>query len=719
MTGAGTLKTHYSGQTPRRGRQSTAGQNNILYKVIMIFNLIMTILSTLLRQPPREMAQPAFGGWRWFLYAVCISEFFLVAVVCLFISCIVEFFSWSEEMPTSSKCSRMIQTIFVNFILLLAGVAYLVGDNIRMLAQDFDTELFGDSKLQARDFRSYAVAFSLCLMVISRLEPYIASTIADYRKPQSIMTLTVKFENPSDTVNLKFWQKGVAYTLSIPSGYYKMWKLGTTLKLSFKDIRKKQNLDSEAESNTFNASPATSSMSLRDSTAWEQKPPASPTWTVILQDELEQTYIEILYFGNIPGPVFVEESTILTVRVIKSKIPNQLILKGHSPKITVADNLCTWSMEFQAALEKRKSQVKGNSESQACEPQGSLPREGESQGNSQTDESPGNSKSTKPTYPPPSHSGTSIMKYSKISSAGLLWAYASLVDYALIADAFYTTILDEIKQNYAECFNSSLNAATYTYSEFDLKTKISLSILLLISISWAVVILWVAACFCCCHNYQKLFHLEDFEAILKMMYAKVTVFVRRVKLKFEVDVSPYMQKILDREKRMDFFCCFVKEHMMLLIIASSVCLGIFCCIPPIITLYLFLHGVVLILVGLTIFKMVGSFPFLKCGDLLQFYVIPCCFGSNCCSQDCKFQAVHFSVHALMIFLILIYLPVYLIGDNSWPWECYTDKWHILRFLFLLSAFLISLPFTGLSLMGKVYNWLDGQVNKKDLYKVGI
>jgi hypothetical protein len=818
MTGAGTLKTHYSGQTPRRGRQSTAGQNNILYKVIMIFNLIMTMLSTLVGFIPRETAPPAFGFWRYLFYFGCIFEYILVAVFCLVVSCIVECLTWSKEMSKLSKAAGMTQTIVVNVTLLLAGVAYLVGDNIRMLTQDFDAELLLLDSLKARDFRSYVVAFSLYLMVISRLELYIANAIADYMKPQSVMTLIAKFEKYSNID--EFWLQEAVYTLSIPSGYYKMWKLGTTLNLSFQNIcRQEQNL--QAESNILGVSQSTSTTLAVDSTAWEQNPLSSPgpTWTVILQDEGGGAIIKILYFGS--PPKFVQESTILAVNIIdKSKNPEQIILIGHSPKITVADNLCTWQMEFQTALEKHESQnecsspqevesrgsllpegepqgsllqksepqvsspqkvesggsllpegeTQGSSpqevESRGSllpegEPQGSLlqksepqvsspqkvesggsllpegetqgsspqegklqdlssdssPQEGESQRNSQTIESLGNSESTKvtnffpeiPVPPMHAHSGTSIMKYSKISSYGLLWAYVSLFDYALIADAFYTTILDELKQNYKECFDMSSNA-TVTRSEFDLRRNISLAILVLMISSWAIVILWIALRVCCCHKYQRLAHLEDFLAIVKTVLSNVSVFVRRVNSK----ITPEMQKIVNKNERpADHFM----EHKKKLLI--GIIFGIFV-LGPAIHLYMIFHGAFWFLVGGTITYIAHRFFQRFCDHLVKYiYSMTPTNRQKCCNQDCKLQAATVCTEFIFIVLILFYLPVYLVADNSWPWECLTDQWTIIRIILLFIAFMMSLPFTGLALIGKAYSWLDGQVKKKDLYKVGI
>jgi hypothetical protein len=76
-----------------------------------------------------------------------------------------------------------------------------------------------------------------------------------------------------------------------------------------------------------------------------------------------------------------------------------------------------------------------------------------------------------------------------------------------------------------------------------------------------------------------------------------------------------------------------------------------------------------------------------------------------------------SIAVLWGFLTLIYLPLYLIQDNSWPWVCYLgrEKWSYVRYPLIVLAGTISFtPFLCQKFLERV-RWLD---QKCELYLTG-
>jgi hypothetical protein len=677
------------------------------------------------------------------LYIVCIVEFFGFALLYVAVATILNCFESSKKGSGLFKCGA---AFIVDGFLLIAGVLYLVGDNIRLVTDDFDAPVGG---LKARDFRSYLVAFSLCFMVISRIEGYVTKYIAEYRKPNSVLTLTANFDRVFD-LN-KFWVYTGKYTLTIPAGHYKRWKEGTTLTLKLHDLKTDASIQKSEAVNVptytspvkFNGSQlcdhqgmpteeATISESAvavtsrenrsyslesdRNSSTSKQSPvaPASPTPRVILKaegNELE-VIVELQYSGETKTTLSLvphADTTVLLIKVRsnecigirKAKVysadfdcteevyPPWTTIQGKSPTINfkVTNDACTWLMDFQR-VEKDEEDSQRISGEEA--------------------------------------NASAVKKYSKVSLVQLFRAYVSILDYALIADAFYTTILDEIKQKDTECPTT------------DVRMGLSLAILGIMSVIWIIVVLGVLpTCFCCGHSYRRLVSFrEPYEYMVKMCKTALTIsrdgllYATKDRYKFIKDNrKPIAAGLLI----MCFWLLMFETPIFFLILGLAIIIAVNVVVVYItlITPVLLLMAVVLLVIAIIAALLLLITVLLSAAVFLYIILTPvllivCCYlickyccrcsqkirckncSVTCCCCEGSFAIVNF----VLILMLSMYLPAYLIADNSWPWECYNpDKWSSIRIGILISSLVFSLPFFALSLIDKVKGSLDSIATK--------
>ena len=440
------LDPHGPTHSTRRGRQalSAAGDSNFLYKLIMSFNLVMTFVTACANehivenpstastgspaQTGDQKIQNTDDGIRMAAYA-----FFIIVYILSAVAVIVLNFVMSDESDKEKKNFRFIADSF----LFLAGILYLSGDNILLLHRRFETKIWGT---EARDVRSYLVAISLALMIISRIIPYIMNLMEDYGKPSS------------ETLEVSYNCKNKTWEIWVPGGYHPKWK--TDQNWLFKE-----KIDIPSAPQKY----------LSDIDLRELKQIIHVFATKELVSESQEDIIEAkVRLIEVHGE-FIPRTEIDINIIVKKKIEKKyesqiLSLKGTSPVTNVSHS---WKSTFHI------TQFTADNEDQLLQP------------------------SENPVQARVPH------KTAMIFSFGV---YVNLIDYTLIADALYTTVLDEIThqdRNITEGYDCPEGHKT-----------VALVIWCLLTLAWFTAVIFVPTKLFLSRRYECIGSWKDFKGRL-------------------------------------------------------------------------------------------------------------------------------------------------------------------------------------------------------------
>ena len=445
-----------------------------LAKVIIGFNLFMTGLLTFLRldqESDEALSDDIIAVLRPLFYIGPLILFFIVAVIIT----IRVSFSNRRNVP------ELIKSLFISTCLTIAGVLYLSGDNIRILYKEFDTYvMIGDEMIQAKDLRSHLVAVSLGFMIISQIGPIVSKLVSDYRRRPSTLTLVVYFEEVPDRTNNAFWETYKRIVLFLPPGYHPVWKKGKPLIYEHQDTVQKFN---KREKSLLLQTEMCQS---GESYIYEHgKIDLKIRFFQNTNDFIEVTEIEVRKNTSprnrqeqVPG----EYGSIDSISSLTStrdqhadsnsqNFEENLEIKGKFPSFKISNKFRTWSAEFQI------SQDDVDDQDTHCEDD-----------SNNTEQIPFEMKQ---------------IPESKTASLSLLGACFALLDYALIADALYTTLLDEITQQ-----NKTVSEGYHCPTSH---VGVAISMYGLITTIWILVIVVVLPMgFCCCNKrYERLGKWEE------------------------------------------------------------------------------------------------------------------------------------------------------------------------------------------------------------------
>ena len=610
-------------QSRRQQVLKTDNDNDtILYKIILSFNGIMTVATTCLRyfkvSFTHEEGISNYSNLRIIFYSVLLLGYFIFGFMALVYRLCpngsVKVLSKHCWLELSKHCGNLtakdvISKGLVDVSLIIAGVLYLAGDNIRMIYRDFETEVpIGAAEVPAREVRSYLVAMSLVFMIVSRIAPLIGEQIYNYRKIPQHCQLTIEHE---ENVSLSDFWKTSKQTLYVPAGLHDDWKT----KMSFK-------LTPEGEPNPLRVESNNQILFTGKCVMCDEIDGISESRT---EDHIKIS-VKIFFFWNNLLPEFRVTVNEIIVENKPECNPQKVLIRGErSTHVNKkgTNNYNKYSAEFVVKTEDSSRDI---SSSPAVE--------------------------TVPEIP----------KIQESALTKLFGAYYKAIDYAVIIDAIYTTILDELTQGSKGNPSSDNCPQGQIYLTF--------AILLLVTIMWWVAIGCLLPCgFCCCIRYKYMTKWKKIKSHL--CYKPKTI-------KFAwcsswTDQTHGYDSLENQQQSITVTCCPRPCNIDKCKIAFKVMMFIECLILLAVCLSILLVGIVV-------------FPF---GIFML--IVLCTYCCRCCKcyyeEYCGTVFLTFS----LVFLMLIYLPVYMISDNSWPWICFIPEgtWTKIRFIILVFSFTIS------------------------------
>ena len=576
----------------RRGRQSLSYSSTPLYKVIMIFNTLMNISASIVDSlAPETPARQAIFSYFLIAYLLVAIAVVAVRIICKLIP------DESDQRKTSRtlRVDAALNFVFTDLSLFLAGVLYLGGDNILILYKSFDaTVLIGDETVKARDLRSYIVAVSLAFMIIAQIGPFLARRISEYIEPLREMTLVVEFDSceSAQTNGTGFWENMRQATLYIPPGHYPKWKGGKDLVLRYEPCS--ANCDGEQQS-------LISKICLTHSDGT----------------------VDLSFFGKSKDFVHMSEIRVNIPELGSTSEANQktstpapdtptqhrgVTIYGKNPGLMFKTNKLmkyAWSAEFQIPLGDE----------------------------SDVDSSYYSMESQK--YP------FQVKYESKIASWHLTQACFSLLDYALIADALYTTMLDEITQQDDVRTGKNCPSAHLI---------VALILFCLIIITWVIVVVLILPIgFCSRKEYFKIcFDPNEFEKIKKQIIRNIST-LKCSNLKFYCQLIKVILSDIS----------FHNDHKKCCLILSVVS----------VTIIVIVIMIVIIIIYTAVF-LIPLFIVVTLASMLIGMILLVCY---CCCCTCCQELCACAITPASVIIMTIYLPLYLIADNSWPWICWVDR----------------------------------------------
>ena len=735
----------------------STGDSNFMYKLIMIFNLVMTLVTTCANEhivenqstasTVSQRIQDIDDGLRQAAFVLIIVLYALSALAVVIL-----------KFAMTDGTTKRILSVITNVLLCLAGISYLSGDNILLWHRRFKTEI-GD--IEAKDLRSYLVAFSLAFMIMSRIIPYIVNVVDDYRKPSS-QTLYVKYISAE-----KKWE------LWVPCGYHPMWR--TNQKWTFAEKNTKNSLTQQQ-----NATKAANQES--DEISPQQSSPLLTRESI--GDKIEQ----ICVFRTIELVCILPENNNIDAKVRWMQVGGEFI-----PRTEIDVTISKMSDSQKQKTETDASQQE-TGESTALLVKNTdrqIDRQTDRQTDKQTDYCESQilkMKGTSPMIINPDENGSwkgtfQITQFTvenehqplasnlkkekkenpvqtrvlhKTAMTFLFGVYVNLIDYTLIADALYTTVLDEIThqdRNTTEGYDCPKG-----------HIGVAIAILVLLSVAWLIAIFSVIGGSCCRNNYQHIGSWEDF---------KQRIFIKSVAKKINREIQSELPELFKSILKICTYCSCgqnnnpipdTSNHNCKLLCLECVtgwvgvlCYGIILVISMAIYIIAFIIATmincplfiaILIFVGFIIIVFFLYAPLVYivviC-DLIphKWQKICCCdsyscssgccdecsgsggccdecSGSGCCdkcsgSSSCScscdgpiscctkegctwFQCLMgFPIIPIVTLILILYLPTYLIADNKFPWICFLPndrktKWKIVRIILLVISFCVNIPF---------------------------
>jgi hypothetical protein len=504
-----------------------------------------------------------------------------------------------------------------------------------MLYEEFETKVpIGAVEVPAREIRSYVVAMSLVFMIVSRVAPLIGDQIYSYRKIPEHCQLAVEYEENFSLDN--FWRTS-KQTLYVPAGLHDDWKT----KMSFK-------LTPEGEPNPLRVESNNQILFTGKCVMCDEIDGISESRT---EDHIKIS-VKIFFFWNNLLPEFRVTVNEIIVENKPECNPQKVLIRGErSTHVNKkgTNNYNKYSAEFVVKTEDSSRDI---SSSPAVE--------------------------TVPEIP----------KIQESALTKLFGAYYKALDYVVIIDALYTTILDEITQG---------SKRTPSIENCPLgQISITFAILLLVNILWFVAIGCLLPCgYCCCIRYKHVSKLNS-QLWYKPKVLKCVCWSR------QTDQTQDYHSLENQQQFIEVACCPCSCNSCKIV--SWMAIGCFtssaayCSIILIIICIVFmLLSIILLPIGLLM--------------LLIFIIVIVCI---CCCRCCKCYREEYCgtvfLTFLIVFLMMIYLPVYMISDNSWPWICFITEsyWYkIYRHAFLLIALAISVSPT---LYKHVSTWANGKLH---------
>ena len=610
-----------------------------LYKLILTCNVIMT-MGTSFMQSIHVPFQDEKGGYmRTIVYSLYLLSYAVLSFIYLV------YRQCSSYSKHHHKCTAkdVINTGLVDISLIIAGVLYLAGDNIRMLYEEFETKVpIGAVEVPAREIRSYVVAMSLVFMIVSRVAPLIGDQIYSYRKIPEHCQLAVEYEENFSLDN--FWRTS-KQTLYVPAGLHDKWKTDVVFKLELK-----------GEPSPLHAASINRQILYNDLF----------TGRCVMSDEFgcddytkSKIEVEIYYFLN--NSLLDSEMKFRTYKMIVRNAPESnsqedlVLIRGERP--THTNKKGTMYNKYLAKFVVKTDSKEASNDMASSPADDTIP-------------------------------GPEIQAIEGSALTKLFGAYYKALDYVVIIDALYTTILDEITQGSKRSpsiENCPLGQISITFA-----------ILLLVNILWFVAIGCLLPCgYCCCIRYKHVSKLNS-QLWYKPKVLKCVCWSR------QTDQTQDYHSLENQQQFIEVACCPCSCNSCKIV--SWMAIGCFtssaayCSIILIIICIVFmLLSIILLPIGLLM--------------LLIFIIVIVCI---CCCRCCKCYREEYCgtvfLTFLIVFLMMIYLPVYMISDNSWPWICFITEWywyHICRNAFLFIAFAISASPT---VYKHVSTWANGKLH---------
>ena len=656
------LDPHGPTHSTRRG-QASAGDSNPLYKLIMFFNLLMTFVTTCANehivenqstdstvsptQTGGQRMQDIDDATRQDVYALIIILYIMSAVVVVIV-----------DVVRSDGTANKIFLAITHILLLLAGILYLSGDNILLLHRRFEAII---GVTEAKDVRSYMVAISLALMIVSRIIPYVKKLVDDLEK--SPQTLDVIYNSTHET-----WE------IRVPRGYHPEWKTDKNWHLKeitdnppaqqkYPNDSELMYLKSELEIHVFPTIKLVSK---------------SPKDNVTAQVRLMQVCGEF-----IPRT----EIDIIFENISQKKVSNSQIRRTeyHIHQGKKRESLSEYesqilSMKGTSSMIKMSGSWKGTFQITQF-----------TIDNNQLSENP---------VP------------HKTAMTFLFGFYVNLIDYTLIADALYTTVLDEITHQD--------RSITEGYDCPSGHIAVAIIILCLLFIAWvtAIISMLIVSCVMKRSNrYQCLGSWKDFKERISM-FIKSNLGSENIDRTIQTKFAEFNSTIEDCCEQEDnpsanyskckLWCCqrvigcvgwcvyivfipsFVAIAITIFAISGRIADTIGC------TFFQAVLGIVGIIIGLLfIVTVIGIICFALCHEEFS----KCCESKKETSNEDERSATRcfqWSMGLILFFVTLIlipYLPMYLIADNQFPWICYLPgnekkQWDYARYALIIASLVI-------------------------------
>lgn len=423
----------------------------------------MTIMLTLFNLPVIQVSLGAFlREFRPWAYGLSLCAYAGLVII-------KGYFDWKSNNTSSKSRIRTpadaVEIIALNILLLAAGILYLAGDNIRMIYKDFEFEVpigSDNLKVPVRDLRSYLVATSLALLILNQIMPPVLKHIRKYRQPSTVMTLKVVEHKTTDSEANDFW-KHSDITLSTPEGYFADWKKKVLIHLTYNEPE-----DSETQEGGQEHKIQLHNKECHSS-------------------DCRREIVTILFKGVLKK---FEDILDIMVQFRPDIDPNEAI-KGTMPKFSInpcsgatselpTNNECTWIATFDV------TKVQIDDYTEALGSNGTY--QTVSQNITVTDSQP---------------------QTNKIASFHLIQTYTKLLNYALLVDALYTTILNEITGTNAMTLDGNVCPTGHRW--------IAHCIFIFASISWFIATLAVLPFgYCYGTKYERLGTVQDIIQYLQL-----------------------------------------------------------------------------------------------------------------------------------------------------------------------------------------------------------
>jgi hypothetical protein len=593
--------------------QVLKGGGGGMYKAIIIINVIMNALGGIITWIEKTHVQREYTI-RLNIYIVSALIYFAVSISIIGYNC---YTSKCQSMPWN-RSKTCCNEVLVGLCLLIAGELYLTGDNILIIFKDYETVLA--SNFQVKDLRSYLVGISLCFMIIGKLIPFLNNAVDGYINGGSQLSLTVKLKY-GDTN----WKSSDNEILLIDSFVHKE-----------RQLQLRQTLEDSMYDNQPNSQPLEIILlgkidnggSRRQHTGgdqWQPMEEVSHRTQGTEGDSASQGQqntdgqrckVIVRFSDKWPGNDFVQ-ITRLTITTSIAEL--KYIIEGEDPtfKRKMDEEYITWSANFQTVcIFEQNNGEKGTKlfdSEESCD------------------------------------------KQSKTASINILRTYAGLLDYALIADAIYTTILDEITQG------SKKNCPI-------IHAGLAIGILGFLNFVWVVTVILVFFIFCIFAKKRR----KPYKAEPALEY------------KYCGNHDEILEPIHFEIQTLTFALKYCKRYSKKIYRNNKCCLTvILVSISPIIFILGLFPGHVIIIMALLLLS-VALFLLVTHGC--------CCCITESDSKHTYYKCCNGFITVLGGLLTTLYLPVYMLSDNQWPWTCYTETWFVAKFVFSgFAVFISSIP----------------------------